>query len=329
MTSRADWTYVCGLTAVAETRLLTAGALDDLARLGGVDRLRQDLRQHEAWRAAVESDLPLREALEVAFVGAVRGLAADCPAPQAADAFALTYDYQRLRQLAKTEPAGGSEAEEADEADEGRGLAAWSADDLGRGWERTYDSLPEIAAVVSELETGLAGVQDGREAVIDATLDRAELTAFRTRVAALESDLIDEWAREYVLLRAGLAVVRGRAGAETVPAAMREHLLTGDLADEWLLDLADRPADEVLPALAERAHASNGDAAPDRLAVSIDDRLTELMQPAKYVAFGPERVFGYVWGLYVENLNLRLIAQAADVGLPADQLSARLRRAYG
>ena len=82
--------------------------------------------------------------------------------------------------------------------------------------------------------------------------------------------------------------------------------------------------------LAERVGVAAGAGTTvERLAVEIDDALTLAMREARSVAFGPERVAGYVWGLYVENVNLRTIAQAAELGLRGEEVRARIRHSYG
>jgi len=334
--SRQAWTYVSGVVAVAETGLLTDGALADLAGRETASRLRQDLRQIEAYHglAEVAEDVGWRAGLETVFVRRVRDLARDCPDATAAEVFLLTYDYQRLRQYARGKVARSAEVPAR--------FARWGEEDLERGWQRTYDSEADVAQAAAELAAALAAAQtdavgrtpsgaappDEVGRIVDLVLDRVELAAFQARAAALESDLIDDWTREYVLLRAALAVARQRVSGDEATDALRRHLLTGPLDDDWLIDLTDRPLPDVVPALAERVGVETDRGAVERLAVDIDDSLTERLQAAKYVAFGPERVFGYTWGLFVENVNLRLIAEAAAFGLPAEAVTAHVRRSY-
>ena len=60
----------------------------------------------------------------------------------------------------------------------------------------------------------------------------------------------------------------------------------------------------------------------------MDDRLTEEMKPARRIAFGPERFFGYAWALHIENFNLRLITETLVVEGDRDHTRARLRMSY-
>ena len=269
------------------------------------------------------------------FVRRVRDLANDCPDATAAAVFLLTYDYQRLRQYARGTVARSAKVPAR--------FARWSDEEIERGWERAYDSEPDVAQAAAELAAALAAAQTNRVGrppsemipadtlgrAVDLVLDRVELATFRERAGTLRSNLIDDWAQEYVLLRAALAVARQRVSDDGATDALRRHFLTGPLADDWLIELTDRPLPDVVPALAERVGVRTEDGAVERLAVDIDDWLTERMQAAKSIAFGPERVFGYTWGLYVENVNLRLIAEAAAFGLPADAVAARMRHSYG
>jgi len=60
----------------------------------------------------------------------------------------------------------------------------------------------------------------------------------------------------------------------------------------------------------------------------MDDRLTHEMRPARHVPFGPERILGLLWALYIENLNLRLIAETFVVEADRDETRTRLRQSY-
>ena len=52
------------------------------------------------------------------------------------------------------------------------------------------------------------------------------------------------------------------------------------------------------------------------------------LEPARYVTFGPERVFGYLSGLTTEVFNLRLTLGGVLNKLGKDALRERLRKTY-
>ncbi|MCX5768908.1 MAG: hypothetical protein NTZ09_01345, partial [Candidatus Hydrogenedentes bacterium] len=65
-----------------------------------------------------------------------------------------------------------------------------------------------------------------------------------------------------------------------------------------------------------------------RFGVLMYNRLTAIARRGRLLTVGPERVFGYLWGLLVEIYNLKLIITGRLNGIDADLLRRRLREAY-
>ena len=63
-------------------------------------------------------------------------------------------------------------------------------------------------------------------------------------------------------------------------------------------------------------------------ATASDSWLMECAREAKYVVFGPERVFGYLVGLEAELHNLGLCASGRAMGILPELLRRRLRACY-
>jgi vacuolar-type H+-ATPase subunit C/Vma6 len=57
----------------------------------------------------------------------------------------------------------------------------------------------------------------------------------------------------------------------------------------------------------------------------MDDHLTEFLHPAKYIAFGPEPIVGYLHGVEVEVKNVRRVFGGLSRG---EEIAADLRRPY-
>jgi len=73
--------------------------------------------------------------------------------------------------------------------------------------------------------------------------------------------------------------------------------------------------------------------APEREQLTAFARLSENLildrvRPAKSVAFGPDRVFGYLCGLRTEAYNLRLALAGKVNKISTQLLRARVRRQY-
>jgi hypothetical protein len=61
---------------------------------------------------------------------------------------------------------------------------------------------------------------------------------------------------------------------------------------------------------------------------AIEDTLMERLRAARLFVFGPERVFGYLKGLEIETLNLRLAVGGRLRGVPPEDINQRLRKGY-
>jgi hypothetical protein len=59
-----------------------------------------------------------------------------------------------------------------------------------------------------------------------------------------------------------------------------------------------------------------------------DDAATEILIGSKYYAFGPEKVFNYLWAIEIQNKNLRLCVGSVLGKLPTDIIEDKLRREF-
>lgn len=60
----------------------------------------------------------------------------------------------------------------------------------------------------------------------------------------------------------------------------------------------------------------------------LADYLIRIIKPAKYITFGPERVFGYLCGLDVERYNLKLVIGGKVNKIERQSIKDRLRNCY-
>ncbi len=87
----------------------------------------------------------------------------------------------------------------------------------------------------------------------------------------------------------------------------------------------EKVLEETLP---ERIVGAIHELPPHRYEKAVEDTLMEILKDAKYFAFGPERVFGYLKALEIEVLNLRLAIGGRLNGIPSEQINRRLRKVY-
>ena len=303
MTDGTEWCYASGVVAVLEASLLTPRAVAELAEGAAVAaELLAAARRSPAYAdAPASADDPLRAAagLESALVGFVRRFVGQCPDERVADVFLIEYDLRDLSNLLKSEHCGV----------ERRPV------ELSRLAEEGVDgflaSAPPFARVA---EAAAEAGKDGRlhPSAIDLMMDGAFIEMLPGLTESLRSAVVDRWAAARGESAAVLAVVRARASGVD-PADIHSHLLGRLAAGSKLAPLADaEPADVgkvvagLLPAgLGGEFDAAAGAAAVQALAGRLDNELERILDPARYVAFGPERVFRYLWQLFRENRNLR------------------------
>lgn len=300
MTDGTEWCYPSGIVAVLEASLLTPRAVAELAE--GAGELLGTARRSPVYAdVSPSSDDPLRAAagLESALVGFVRRFVRQCPDERVADVFLIEYDLRDLSNLLKSRHCGI----ERRPVELSR-LAEDGADEF-------LASVPPFARVAEAVAK--AGKDEQlHPSTIDLMIDGAFIEMLPRLTESLGSAVVDRWARARDKFAAVLAVIRARMSGVD-PADIHSHLLGRLATGAELTPLADaEPADVgkvvagLLPAeLADGFDASAGAAAAQALAGRLDNELERILETARYVAFGPERVFRYLWQVFRENRNLR------------------------
>jgi len=303
LTDGTEWCYPSGVVAVLETSLLTPRAVAELAEgAAEAGELLAAARRSPAYAdAPAPAGDPLRAAagLESALAGFVRGFAAECPDERVADVFLIEYDLRDLSNLLQSRHCGV----------ERRPV------ELSRLAEEGVDeflaSAPPFARVA---EAAAEAGKDGQPhpSAIDLMMDGAFIEILPGLTDPLRSAVVDRWAAARGEFAALLAVVRARMSGVDA-ADIHSHLLGHVAAGAKLAPLADadpadlgKVVDELLPAvLGGGFDASAGAAAVQALAGQLDNELGRILEAARYTAFGPGRVFRYLWQLFRENRNLR------------------------
>jgi len=336
---QADWTFVSGVTAVAETRLLTNDEFLDLLHLPTLDAFVQRLKQVETYAhmPVPESPDAARRTVEQEYIRGVRIFRSESPDAAVSDLALVNYLFAELRSFVRSRLL----KEQAGRA----ALSFFTVTELESLWNDSADAREDLRAPVERIRRGLEPLDftRGGERVepltedptgfIDLLLDREELVYFLEQARAVGSPFITGWAEKCVRLTAALAVIRARLSGEK-SERLTGSFLAPPLDDEWLLALAVADADRTGTAFARHFASAEGEsvevsrASVGKIARMVDDRLTLDAIPAKHVTFGPERVFGYLRGLHIENLNLRLITETFVVQGDRDETRRRLRLSY-
>lgn len=318
-----EWGFVSGRVNVREGRLLSPEFLVSLVSHANVEDLLRHLQE-----------TPLKEALlpgaafsdwSAIIDGLVHeqvvSLRENCPDTRVADLFLLQGDYQNLKRALTGEgefPFAGGLLSEAVLIQAGSG-------DLG--------ALP---APFKETARGvIAAMQDpAKSGMTDWILDGSYLRHALKLADELEAAFISKVMGEYVMVRAIVMLWRGMRSGASIQPYYEWVLPLGDVT-ATLKELAGTsdPANwaETLPGpLGDRMREAAGDEDPaQRFEQLCMEYLDGLARQGRGQVYGPERVFSYLWGLFTEAYNLKLIVcgRLSRIGVPV--LKRRMRVAHG
>lgn len=315
---RAGWSYVSGHVSALADRLLDQRAVLAIAQSITAEELRARLRNSLLFSQTPPGERPLDE-VERRFGEVARQIAEMSPAPRIAEMFLLEREWLAFRQFARGRLLKKTAGARAGQAQDERFEAALR----GEAVEPSCAQFVEAGVAIA------AALGNESAADVDRLADPWEAAAVLRAARELESEMLTEWTATWARLRAALALIRARQNGWDV-APFRQAWRDAGFDQEALDDIA-RGGQSEWPAALERLglpHAAQFTSGPDmpvRLARAIDARITELTADAQGIAFGPEKVFAFLWALRMESLNLRVVLSAAEAGIPESRFAYELR----
>ncbi|MBX7255419.1 MAG: V-type ATPase subunit [Candidatus Hydrogenedentes bacterium] len=315
------WGFACGRISVLEGKLLSheffLGLLSQ-TRIEDMLRQLQDtpLRDHVTSGAAWNDWSAIIDAY---FHDEVVSIRNDCPSPHIANLFLLQRDYLNLKRaiLRRSDFPFAPGAVSAQE------LAQIAAGDLGSVESPTKESVQEV------WERSQA---ENFDAQLDLLMDGVFLRHLLAIATAADVELVTESIREYVLVRAMLALWRGLE--QGVPVSeFRQCVLPLDGVGETVERLIEAGAAEnwpaVLPfAIADRLREALEMPKTERIQhfdLASANALTTLASLGRYQVAGPERVFSYLSALDADVYNLKLAVCGRLSRIDSELLRRRLR----
>ena len=305
LTDPTDWCYPSGIVVVLETFLLPPRTVGELADSASPDELLSRARRSPVYAAlhvsGADDPMQIAATLESALCDFLRSFARQCHDARITDTFLVEHDLRDLANYLKSKYCGVERRPVA--------LSRVPEDGIEEFLAET-PRLNRITAAVAE--AGEMGEGPKHAATVDLVIDGALIGMMPELTAPLGSALVDRWASERQRFAAIEAVVRAKlAGIET--AHIKDYVLghmppesaPTALAEAETADLRKALA-ALLPAeMADAFDPSEGASSLPTLAARLDSELDRVLEPARTVAFGPERVFRYLWQLVRENRNLR------------------------
>lgn len=220
-----------------------------------------------------------------------------------------------------------SEGEEDREAGVGAFLRAFPEVLFGRD-----DVAPFTAALEGENRRGrFAQVTSSAER--SNLLDALYLSLLLTWGRQWPGTLIQEYVERYVRLRLTEVVLRSAPRGMDMEQLDR-YLLVGPLRTDVAAALLEGEEYPDVPRLVETllpsgfAMSAGVDASLGAFQRAAERFLLETVWPARYVVFGPERVFGYLCGLRNQEVNMRLCLSGVLYSLDLRLVEQRLRPTY-
>jgi len=320
-----DWGFASGRVSVLEGRLVSTEFFQALVAIDQSDdllhRLQEtQMREYLAPGATWEDWSAITDTY---FCDHVASLRKDCPEPTVSDLFSLSNDYINLKRallnLGSYPMACGAFTEGL--------LASVAAGNLG--------ALPrEVREPLTQFGGGFAADPNTRLA-LDIVLDGAYLRQALALGGKLGVPLIQSWLGEMTLARAVVALWRAARGGVNLRLYQQHFLPVAEhnaVLNELITSGEPHNWGPIIPGeigdLWEEAQQLDEDEQIMRFGVLMYNRLTVIARRGRLQTMGPERVFGYLWGLLVEIYNLKLIINGRLNGIDSDLLRRRLREAY-
>lgn len=323
---RAAWSFICGRLVAQEDRLLGRSDVIGVLRAESAEERQTRLRTSLLFAEGPPAGNPA-EAAEAAFVRRAREIGALSPDERIADLVVLEREWDTFREAAKKTMLSEGGAPAVPGRDGGEDLFTACLSDANTD-ERAAVFRPAAEMIRTRLPR-----EGDRAGWIDGIVDAYAMASLVTAAEQLGSEELASWVRTRALLVAALSLIRARRMGwpadelhEAWSVAGLDEPLLADVArgDEggWPVAL-----DRLGLPYAERALGEDEPAV--RLALMIDDRITELASAARGIAFGPEIVFAFLWALRAETFNLRVVLSAVDYGTPEERLVKQLRASHG
>jgi len=164
-------------------------------------------------------------------------------------------------------------------------------------------------------------------------LDALYLSLLLTWARQWPGTLIQEYVECYVGLKVAMVVLRGVEHRRDM-GHLDRYLFLGPLRTALVAELLEREEYPDVSTLVETL-LPDGLSMPGEVDSSLEafqgaaERfLLETVWPARYVVFGPEKVFGYLCGLQNQEVNMRLCLSAVLYRLDPRRIAEQLRPTY-
>lgn len=324
--SENKWGFVCGRVSVLEGRLIPYEFFLNLAGLERADEMFQrlqdtSLREHMVPGAVSWEDWST--IIDTYVHDTVMSLRRNCPKPELADIFTLSEDYLNLKRAVQNRPGYPFNKSVFPDAR------------LAEVASGTTNLLPDcIRPAVASL-SGISGTDTETPLLVDIILDGAYLRHYRALGVGVGVPLVRDWVKLRVLGRALVTLWRAAKAGHPLKLYQQYFLPIGEM-DGVLNDVCSMPDPRAWASLIpgdlgdfwNRALEAGEDDQVSTFDLLSTNYMTAMARGVKLQTAGPERVAGYLWALWVEAFNLKLVISGTLNKVEPGLLKSRIRETY-
>lgn len=324
-TDQYAWGFACGRISALEGSLLSTELFQSLVVLERTEDIfhrLQDTFLREWMVPGAVNFTDWTATIDDYFQGQAMSLRKDLPEPALANLFLLSYDYLNLKRAV----LGQTVFPFTPNLFPAERLTAVAAGDSSL--------LPAHLRPVVAALANVAGSETG-SAVVDLALDGAYLRHLLDIGETLDNPLVNACLNDLALGQAILALWRTVAAGASLKLYDRHFLPLGKFNGILLELIASsdvRTWRSAIPGEIGDCFEAAQQVAEEEQMLRFDQLLSNhimaMAQQGKLQTSGPERVFGYLWGLSVEAYNLKVLISGRINGISPDVLKSRLRTCY-
>ncbi len=333
--SRTEWCYISGEVCVLETFLLKRDFFERLISLETHDDVFLSLSDSplKDYFVHIERLYESERILEERYLNEIFEIRKLSPNPVLSDIFLIKYDFINLKNFLK-ELLAGIPREVSPFPHVGKG-AGWGDSEWERLWKGGRTELDQVYEDAIKIVKENLSEKNQIPIIIDLALDNAYLCYLAYMVSKLDVPLINGYFEDYFTIKGTEVILRAIAN-RCDTEQISKIFLKGLMQKDFFFKLVKCPYEgwsgallEIFPSkLVNEIFAGSPKNLFTRFERLTDNYLLRKLRPARFLTFGPERVFGYLCGLTTETYNLRLTivgkVNRVNVGL----IQERLREPY-
>lgn len=327
------WCYISGDVCVLESFLLKRDFFERLINLEKLEDVflslsDSPLKDHFTH---IERLYEFERILEERYLNELFEIRKFSPDPLLSNIFLIKYDFVNLKNFLKELLAGiPREVPPLVNIKDSEWERLWKGEstELDPIYEDTIKTIKELKASSPELLLT-------NPFIIDLVFDNAYLCYLAYMVSKLNVPLIKKYFEDYFTLKGTEIILRAIANRCDLEQ-LSKIFLRGLMQKDFFFKLVKTPYEGwhsaligVFPSkLIDEIFAEPPKNLFTRFERLTDDYFLRKLHPAKFMPFGPERVFGYLCGFTTETYNLRLTIGGKVNRSNIDLIRERLREPY-